>query len=180
MKQLIRILVAALLLMPVGAGAKSKKPILMVEGVTIEQQLVTAIAARALKKAGFKHQLVGVPDAEALAALLGGDAHVHLSMPVSDDLRTAVEGAQLRSLGGLADNDPAVGVLKIVGKGVKKKWPYAQKLLKRMILSPETLSVPVAEVQAGTPVTEAAATWFKANPKIWKPWIAASKNWMKP
>ena len=173
-------LLVSLVFVPLGAEAKSKKPIRLIEGVTIEQQVVTAIAARALRKAGFKYELVAGSDAEALSALLDTGAHVHLSMPATEQLGDALGNSRVLSLGGLADNDPSAAVLKIVGKGMKKKWPYAQKLLKRMILSDQDLAVPVAQAKDGTPIKDAAANWFKANPKIWKPWIAASKNWMKP
>lgn len=167
-------------LQPVSAGAKSKKPIRLIEGTTVEQQFVSGIAARALTKAGFKFEMVAITDMQALEALTSGAAHAHFSMTDSGDLEMSIKNGDVRSLGGLADNGRDSAVLKIVAASMKKKWPDAQKLIKRMVFSPDTLNAPVAEVRAGKPLADVTAAWFTANRKIWNPWIAASKNWMKP
>ena len=174
----------ALALLQFGAAeAKSKKPIRLVEGQTVSQQVVSTIAVRALKKAGFKSELVTMPDAEAPAALTGGSAHVHLSMPnggAGSSLAEMLAEDRVLLLGGLRGNKPDEPVLKVVSLSLKKRWPYAQKMLKRMVLKPEVILSLAAEVEAGKPVDDAVADWWKANRKIWKPWVAASTNWMKP
>ena len=181
MSQLARILaVLVIACLPFGVQAKSKEPIRLVAGTSVEQQIVTTIAARALRKAGFKYELVEFADPAALTALQEGGAHAHLTMPSTGALPDVLAAGGIVSLGGLGDNDPTAPVLKIVAKGMKKKWPYAQKLLKRMVLTPEELSALVGAVEGGTPMDQVAANWFKDNPKVWKPWIAAAKNWMKP
>lgn len=174
------IFVATLILQPLSAGAKSNKPIRLIEGSTVEQQFVSAIAARALTKAGFKFEMVAIDEMEALEALMSGAAHAHFSMRDSGDLEVSIKNGHVRSLGGLADNGRDSVVLKIVAATMKKRWPDAQKLFTRMVFTPETLSAPVAEVHAGKPLAAVTAAWFTANSKIWNPWIAASKNWMKP
>ncbi len=63
---------------------------------------------------------------------------------------------------------------------MKQKWPDAQKMLKRMVLSDAKLAKITALVVGGATPDDAVQAWWKANKKTWSPWIAASKNWMKP
>lgn len=159
--------------------AKSRAPIKLVGGETAEQQIVTAIATRALKKSGFKVELVS-PEG-ALSGLTSSGAHVHLTLPVeSTGLAEAIETRTVISLGGLSANKPDEPLMKIVSPSLKKKWPYAQKMFKRMVLKPDVVETLVAQTADGTAVADVVAEWWTANKKTWKPWIAASTNWMKP
>lgn len=163
------------------AEAKSRAPIKLIAGATPEQQIIVAIATRALKKSGFKFQLIDADGDAALSALTGGGAHAHLTMPSHvPGLPSAIETRTVISLGGLAANKPDEPLMKIVSPSLKKKWPYAQKMFKRMVLKPDLVAALAAQANDGTPVNDVAATWWKTNKKTWKPWIAASKNWMKP
>ncbi|MGY9056643.1 MAG: hypothetical protein ACKVGZ_13765, partial [Alphaproteobacteria bacterium] len=56
--------------------AKSKAPILLVEGTAADQQIMANLAALALKKVGFKVMLMAVADQDRLTALSTGDVHV--------------------------------------------------------------------------------------------------------
>ena len=174
---------AVLLLTAAGADAKSKAPIRVVHGTTISQKVVAEIAALALGKSGFKFEFVSIPDADVPEALAVGKVHVHLTMPAGEEgaaLSGPVEAGEIVSLGGLVGNGPDEPVLKIVTGSMKKRWPYAQKMFKRMVIPPETLDALVSEVEAGATAGDVAAAWMKANRKTWQPWVAASKNWMKP
>ena len=71
-------------------------------------------------------------------------------------------------------------MLKIVATSMKKKWPDAQKMLKRMVLSDAKLAEITNLVDGGLTPDDAVKAWWKTNKKTWSPWIAASKNWMKP
>ncbi len=167
-------------LLPLSAAANSKKPIRLVEGTTVEQRISSTIASKALTKAGFKFELVPIADGEAIAAVVDGSVHAHLAMPNSDALSNAIETKEVRSLGGLANNARKAPVLKIVSSGMKKKWPDAQKMFKRMILTPELLGGLVSVASSGATIDDVVSVWWKENSKVWNPWIAASKNWMKP
>jgi len=173
--------IAALFVSSAGTpvDAKSRKPIKLVEGTTIEQQIVAAIAARALKTSGFKVALIS-PEG-AVTELADGRAHVHLTLPQeAPGLAAALATREVISLGGLSANRPDEPMMKIVSPSLKKKWPYAQKMFKRMVLKPVVVAGLSKEARAGTPVADIVSAWWKANKTIWKPWIAASKNWMKP
>ena len=63
---------------------------------------------------------------------------------------------------------------------MKKRWPDAQKMLKRMVIPADDLAAISDQLAAGQDAEAVADGWWKANNKAWKPWIAASKNWMKP
>lgn len=175
-------MVLAIALLPLGVSAKSKAPIRLAEGPSVSQKVVAAIAARALTLSGFKHEIVPLEDLDAVGALTDGVVHVHPSLPrdAAPDLGEALKAGTLTLLGGLESNDRDGAVLKVVSRRMKSKWPYAQKMLKRMVLSPDVVAGLVEDVEAGQSVDDAAAAWMKANRKIWKPWIAASRNWMKP
>ncbi len=184
MSTFLRLLIAVLMLSVIapGAHAKSKRPIKLVEGTTAAQQVVAQIASHALRKSGFKSELVSVPDAETVAALVSGGAHAHLTLPNGSDdaLSEALDARSVVSLGGLQGNKRDEPVLKVVASSMKSRWPYAQKMLKRLVLPPDTVEMLAAEVDAGASPENVAADWMKSHPKTWKPWIAASKNWMKP
>ena len=164
------------------ADAKSRDPIRFAEGQTIEQQIVNAIARRALAKAGFKSDVFPLERESLLQGLIDGTVHAHPAVLVAHhpSLGTAIEEKAVRSLGGLARNAADEDILKLVRPGMKRKWPDAQKLLKRMILSPAQLMAVKDKIDAGSTVEEAVQIWWRSNARVWKPWIAASKNWMKP
>lgn len=172
----------AIALLPLGVAAKSKAPIVLGEGPEISQQIVASITARALEKAGFKYEIVRIDDAAVVAALTSNALHAHLSLPeeTATGLSAAAETRALTLLGGLKGNQMDEPVLKVVSPGMKRKWPYAQKMMKRMVLAPEIVAGLVREVETGRSVDDVAGTWMTANKKTWTPWIAASKNWMKP
>ena len=180
----MRLILATLLSLSIAGAvsAKSRDPIQITEGVSPAQQVVSMLVVRALKKSGFKYELVDAAKHSALDALANGKLHAHPAAIVGDhpELRERVSAKEVRSLGGLHGNGQDEDILKLVWPGMKKKWPYAQKMLKRLVLRPEQIADLVGAVKDGASPEEAAADWWKANPKVWKPWIAASKNWMKP
>ena len=92
----------------------------------------------------------------------------------------AVEARTVRSLGGITANDPDEEMLKLVWPGMKKRWPDAQKMLKRMVIPADDIAAISDQLAGGEGADAVADAWWKANKKAWKPWIAASKNWMKP
>ena len=179
----MRFLLIAFLALAVAApaDARSRDPIRFAEGQSAAQKVVIPLAHHALKKAGFKTEVVPVPD-DLVAALADGRVHAHPAVIVADQpaLAMAIDVRSVRSLGGLEGNRPDEAVMKIVWPGMKKKWADAQKMLKRMVLPAADVTAMAAEVEAGTTPEDVANAWWKANKKRWSPWIAASKNWMKP
>ena len=75
----MRVILAGLIAVLIcgAASANSRDPIRVVEGVTPAQQVVSALVVRALKKSGFKFELVGVPEAGLLEGLATGKVHAH-------------------------------------------------------------------------------------------------------
>ena len=178
----VLLMAAVIALAAEGAMAKSRAPIRFADGETAAQKVVIAISMQALKKAGFKSQVVPVDRASLLSALGNGTVHAHPAVIGANHtgLAAAIDAKMVRSLGGLAKNDPDGAILKLIWPGMKSKWPDAQKLLKRMIISEADRRVMADAVAAGQSPDEVALAWWTANRRIWKPWIAASKNWMKP
>ena len=174
------IVAAAAMAFPVASKAKSKDPIRLAIGDDLDAQLMAALAAKALRKSGFKVEMIEIGDGQALDALISGAVHAHVSLPRSGALEAAIDDKAVRSLGGRVGNKRDEPVLKLVSVAMKKKWPDAQKLLKRMVLSDARLAELSALVAGGASVDDAVDAWWKANRKTWSPWIAASKNWMKP
>ena len=164
------------------ADAKSKKPIHMVQGEDAVQQVVTHIAIRALGKAGFKTEIRAVARPDLIGGLVEGDVHAHPTAFAAayPGLMGAIQDKTIRSLGGVSTNSPDEDMLKLVWPGMKKRWPDAQKLLKRMVITVEDLAAFSEQLAAGEGPEDVAGAWWGANKKSWKPWIAASKNWMKP
>ncbi len=160
--------------------AKSKDPIRLAVGAGVESQVMAALAAKALRKSGFKVDLIEISAEQSANALISGALHAHANLARSAELDAAISDKTVRSLGGRVGNKRNEPVLKIVSIAMKSKWPDAQKMLKRMVLSDEKLSGITALVSGGASPDEAVATWWKANKKTWSPWVAASKNWMKP
>ncbi len=166
--------------LPTPLWAKSKDPIRLALGRDTESQVMSALAARALRKSGFKVEIVNIADDQAVQALTAGDMHAHPNLARFDGLAAAIESKTVRSLGGRIGNKPGEAVLKVVALSMKKKWPDAQKMLKRMVLSDAKLAEIAAVVAGGATPEDAVNAWWKTNKKTWSPWIAASKNWMKP
>ena len=180
----MRVILAGLIAVLIcgAASAKSRDPIRVVEGVTPAQQVVSALVVRALKKSGFKFELVGVPEVGLLEGLATGKVHAHPAAIVAEHpgARDRVAAKEVRSLGGLIGNGQDEEILKLVWPGMKKKWPNAQKMLKRMVLPPEQIADLVGAVKDGASAKDVAKDWWKANRRVWSAWVAASKNWMKP
>lgn len=109
-----------------------------------------------------------------------GGLHALPNLARSATLDIAIEDKAVRSLGGRVGNKRDERVLKIVATSMKKKWPDAQKMLKRMVLSDAKLAEITNLVDGGLTPDDAVKAWWKTNKKTWSPWIAASKNWMKP
>lgn len=164
------------------ASAKSRDPIRIAMGQDAGQKVVAQIVARALKRSGFKSEFVDLPVTGMVDAIRDGAIHAHPAAFFAKHpaLAQSIEDREVRSLGGLANNRKQDEVLKLVWPGMKKKWPNAQKMLKRMIVLDADVAEMSEAVEAGEAPEAVAKAWWKANPKSWKPWIAASKNWMKP
>jgi ABC-type proline/glycine betaine transport system substrate-binding protein len=133
--------------------------------------------------------LMAVADQDRLTALSTGDVHVDLSFgaesarPSGDrtSLDQALQDKRVRSLRGRANNSREAEVQKVMWYGARKKWPNTEKLLKRMIMSDEALSTLTSQVATDVhSVASVAGTWWRENKKLWSPWTAAAKNWMKP
>ena len=165
-----------------GASAKSRDPIRIATGMKPAQQIVALIASRALKKSGFRFEMVSIRPDLLGEALREGKIHVHPAAILSErpGLSDRIEAGDVRALGGLIGNGKDEDIQKLVWPGMKRKWPNAQKLLKRMILPPEEIADLVRGLRGGASAMELSDEWWKANRKTWSPWIAASKNWMKP
>lgn len=165
---------------PNALWAKSKDPIRLAAGDDRDGQVMAALAAKALRKSGFKVELVEIATDQAAEALVSGALHAHPNLTRSVTLEAAIADKAVRSLGGRVGNKRDEPVLKVVAVAMKQKWPDAQKMLKRMVLSDEKLASITTEMTGGASPDEAVTKWWKANKKTWSPWIAASKNWMKP
>lgn len=174
------IVMAAVTAIPSPLWAKSKDPIRLAAGDDLDSQVMATLAAKALRKSGFKVELIELAADQAAEALVSGALHAHPNLVRSSGLDMAIADKAVRSLGGRVGNKRDEPVLKVVAITMKLKWPDAQKMLKRMVLSDEMLASITAEVTGGASPDEAVAAWWKANKKTWSPWIAASKNWMKP
>lgn len=160
--------------------AKSKDPIRLALGRDTDSQVMSALAAKALRKSGFKVEIVDIDADQAVDALMKGGLHAHPNLARSTVLDAAIAEKTVRSLGGRVGNKSDEPVLKVVATSMKKRWPDAQKMLKRMVLSDAKLAEITAAVDSGASPDDAVTAWWKANKKTWSPWIAASKNWMKP
>ena len=177
------LLILALVLGVFGAAeANSRKPIRMVEGEGDVQQVVLHLAIRALRKSGFKIETQTVAQADMIGALAEGRVHAHPTVIAAahPGLVGAIDTKAVRSLGGISSNNPDEAMLKLVWPGMKKRWPDAQKMLKRMVIPTGDLAAFSDQLAAGQGAEAVATDWWKANKKAWKPWVAASKNWMKP
>ena len=175
--------VLALACSVLAAEAASKNPIRLARGPEVEQQLMAEIAASALRKSGFKVQVVDLDTPDAARAVADATVHVHPALiraNGAEALDRALADAAAVSLGGIRSNAPDEPVMKVVWSGMKSKWAYAQKMLKRIIVSAADMEAMKQAVADGAAPDAAAQAWWKANAKTWKPWIAASKNWMKP
>ena len=164
------------------AEANSRKPIRMAEGESAVQQVVLHLAIRALKKSGLKTETHTVEAPDLIGALAEGRVNAHPTAVAAElpGLPGAIEAKTVRSLGGITANSPDEEMLKLVWPGMKKRWPDAQKMLKRMVIPADDLAAISDQLAAGQDAEAVADGWWKANKKAWKPWIAASKNWMKP
>ncbi len=160
--------------------SKSKDPIRLALGRGTDSQVMSALAAKALQKSGFKVEMVDIADDQAVEAFTTGALHVHPNLARSDPLDAAIASKIVRSLGGRVGNKTNEPVMKVVTISMKQKWPDAQKMLKRMVLSDAKLAEMTAVVDGGVTPEDAVKAWWKINKKTWSPWIAASKNWMKP
>lgn len=139
-----------------------------------------ALTAKALRKSCFKVEIADIADEQATESLMTGGLHAHPNLARSATLDIAIEDKAVRSLGGRVRNKRDERVLKIVATSMKNKWPDAQKMLKRMVLSDAKLAEITNLVNGGLTPDDAVKAWWKTNKKTWSPWIAASKNWMKP
>ncbi|MEL7153913.1 MAG: glycine betaine ABC transporter substrate-binding protein [Pseudomonadota bacterium] len=180
----MRTVVLALLIALIAgsASAKSRDPIRIATGMKPAQQIVALIASRALKKSGFRFEMVSIRPDLLGEALTNGNVHVLPAAILSErpGLSDRIAADEVRALGGLIGNGRDEDIQKLVWPGMKRKWPNAQKMLKRMVLRPEVIADLVRGLRSGASAEDVAATWWKANKKTWSPWIAASKNWMKP
>lgn len=165
---------------PTAIAAKSKAPIRLALGQDIDSRVIAALASKALRKSGFKVEVVDIPDDQSIEALISGALHAHPNLARSRVLEEAIADKAVRSLGGRVGNKADEPVMKVVATSMKKKWPDAQKMLKRMVLSDAKLADITALVKGGASPEDAVTAWWKTNKKTWSPWIAASKNWMKP
>lgn len=178
-----RLFLASLAVMgatPMAISAKSKDPIRLALGQDIDSRVMAALASKALRKSGFKVVIVDIPDDHSVEALIAGALHAHPNLTRSRILEEAIADKAVRSLGGRVGNNADEPVMKIVAMSMKKKWPDAQKMLKRMVLSNARLADITALVKGGASPEDAVKAWWKTNKKTWSPWVAASKNWMKP
>ena len=164
------------------ASANSRDPIRIATGMKPAQQVVAGIVSQALGKAGFRYEFVVIRPDLIGDALKDGKAHVHPAAILSErpGLAERIAAGDVRTLGGLIGNGKDEDIQKLVWPGMKRKWPNAQKLLKRMVLSPEQIADLVRALRGGASAMELSDEWWKANRETWSPWIAASKNWMKP
>lgn len=174
------IAIAAAAAIPSPIWAKSKDPIRLALGQDTDSQVMSALATKALQKSGFKVEIVDITNDQAVEALTNGGMHAHPNLARSSALDAAIADKTIRSLGGRVGNQSDEPVLKVVSTSMKKKWPDAQKMLKRMVLSDAKLADITATVDGGATPEDAVNAWWKTNKKTWSPWIAASKNWMKP
>ena len=180
----MRLILALLLIVSTvpGVSAKSRDPIHIATGIKPAQQVVAEIVSLALKKSGFRSEKVVIPPHGLGTALADGSVHMHPSAILSErpGLGDLIASGKVRTLGGLIGNGRDEDIQKLVWPGMKRKWPNAQKMLKRMVLTPAQIADLLRAMQSGTAAADVAAAWWKENPKVWSPWIAASKNWMKP
>ena len=180
-----RILGIVLLLIAVASSpdafAKSKAPIRIAVTDDLQQVVMARITGAALKKAGFKIEFVDVAAGEVIEGLSSGDLHAEPRYLLRKDAAygTALENGSIRRLGGLSGNRPDDPVQKLVWAGMKKKWPYAQKMLKTIIFPNAELEALAAKAERDG-VDPVVAAWMKDNRKRWKRWVTASTNWMKP
>lgn len=174
------LLLGALAVTP--AESKSKTPILIALTGETQQAVMARIAGAALRKAGFKVGYVEVPAGDVIQAVTEAKVHVdpEFIVDVSNGAyETALADNKIQTLGGRKGNGREEPVQKVVWPGVKRKWPYARKMLKTMIFPTEELQglSDRAETDGIEPVV---ADWMKQNRKRWKRWVSASTNWMKP
>ncbi len=168
--------------------AKSRDPIRVGLNNQTSQQVLAHIARRALVKAGFKVEFIqmGVgPNSTARVEMIAsGLAHFQPVFAVADaedDLAKALADKRIFSLGGLRSNGKDEPTLKIVWAGMRKKWPFAEKMLKTMIFPSEELDRMAQAVDTGnSTMDQVVDDWIKNNQPTWKRWVSASRNWMKP
>ena len=180
-RTLIHCLIVLCLIGTGAAMAKSKAPIRIAITGETQQVVMARIAGAALKKAGFKVEYVETASTDLIAALSDAKVHVHPEYPVSGDAayEAALAEKEIRTLGGRNGNGRDEPVQKLVWGGMKKKWPYARKMLKTMIFPTDELQALAARADAEG-VDPVVADWMKQNRKRWKRWVSASTNWMKP
>jgi ABC-type proline/glycine betaine transport system substrate-binding protein len=166
--------------LPSTLWAKSNDPIRLALGQDANSQVMSALTAKALRKSGFKVEIADIADELAAEALMTGGLHAHPNLTRSAALDTAIADKTVRSLGGRVGNKRDEPVLKVVAIAMKQKWPDAQKMMKRMVLSDAKLAEITTLVDGGSTPDDAVKAWWKTNKKTWSPWIVASKNWMKP
>lgn len=165
------------------AHGKSRDPIIVGMSDEPSQQIMAHIVSRVLKRAGFNSEIVELAGTNA-DVIASGSAHFNPSFVVADDaaaLKLAIEDNRVISLGGLEANDQSEPRLKIIWAGLRKKWPYAEKMLKTMTVPHKDLEELAQSVDAeNMTVEQVAAGWMKINQSKWKRWLSASTNWMKP
>ena len=164
--------------------AKSKDPIKVVLGSETSQHVMAQITGRALIKAGFKVEYVELAPDAVVGTLASGTVHVHPDFAVAGaetELETALTDGRVVSLGGRQTNDRDEPTQKIVWTGMKQKWPYAMKQLKRMVFPTDELARLANDADSTDRTPEQVAdAWMAENRETWKSWLSASKNWMKP
>jgi ABC-type proline/glycine betaine transport system substrate-binding protein len=166
------------------ASAKSRDPIRIGVGPQTRQQIMAHIAGQALQRAGFKVEFVEMTGASPVALIAAGDAHFDPEFRV-ETARAAYTQAlaeeKISSLGGLAGNGFDEPEQKIIWAGMNRKWPNAEKMLKTMIFSADELGALARSVDDDGQARDAVvSSWMKQNKSVWKRWISASTNWMKP
>lgn len=166
------------------ASAKSRDPIRIGVGTETRQQIMAHIAGQALKRAGFKVEFVEMSGASPVVLIAAGDAHFDPEFQVETaeaDYARALADEKISSLGGLAGNGFDEPGQKIIWAGMTNKWPNAEKMLKTMIFPTDELDALARSVDKDGQTRAAVVSgWMKQNTSVWKRWISASTNWMKP
>ncbi len=165
------------------AQGKSKDPIRVGLGEQTRQKVAAHVFARTLKRAGFRYEFVEFGGSQ-IEMIASGAAHVSPAFFVAKEreaLEQAIAGKKIISLGGLRGNGAGEPEMKIIWAGMRQKWPYAERMLKTMIMPPNDIEGLTKTIDAGDmTIDQAVDGWMKDNPGKWKRWLSASTNWMKP
>lgn len=163
------------------ATADSRKPVRIAVTEDLGQQLTAHLAAAALKRAGYKVDLVAVAPEKLVAAIVAGEVHVQPEWPVSDAMLVdALASDALLDMGRRNSEDDRPEIRKIVWRGMKKPWPGAVKLFGNMTYPTAEQDEMVAAIQGGATLESVVEQWMGENRDRWQKWKSVTGNWMKP